>query len=130
MSTFSKVRVGAKPYLAGVAKLVLVSEAFDATSATAAALTLPPGAIIVGAGSIVGTLNQVLDTIDVGITDGGEEIVSELVAGVTTAIAPVANVAVPTGVVYVSVGATSTGAGTAQLVLEYILPDNRNGANG
>ena len=129
MSTFSKLRVGPKGVKAGVPKLVLVSAAFDATSATAATIPLPSTAIITGVGSIVGTLNQVADTIDVGTTVGGEEIKSELIAGVTTAIAPVANMALADGNVYISVGATSTGAGTAQVVIEYIIPDTLAGVN-
>lgn len=129
MSTFSKIRVGKKGYLAGTPKLILVSAAFDATSATAAILALPPTAIITGVGSIVGTLDEVADTIDVGTTDGGEDIKSELIAGVTTAIAPVANVTLADGNVYISVGATSTGTGTAQVVIEYFIPDTLAGVN-
>lgn len=131
MSTFSKLRVGPKKVLAGVPKLILVSAAFDATVAAAATIPLPPNALITGVGSIVGTLDAAADTIDIGTTDGGEDIKSELVAGVTTAIAPVAQIPLADGNVYVSVGATSTGTagGTAKVVIEYIIPDALEGVN-
>jgi len=129
-STFSNLRVGPKKVMAGVPKLIFVSTAFDATSATAATIPLPSTALITGVGSIVGTLTEAADTIDVGTTAGGEEIKSELIAGVTTAIAPVAQIALADGNVYISVGATSTGTGTAKVVIEYIIPDTLVGVNG
>ena len=131
MSTFSKFRVGPKGVVAGVPILQYTTPAFDATVAAAATIAMPSDAVICGVGSIVGTLDAVGDTIDVGTTDGGEEIKSELIAGVTTAMENLVDVPLVDGNLYVSVGATSIGTagGTAQLVIQYYIADALEGVN-
>lgn len=130
-STISNLRVGKKSKLAGVPKLTYITPAFDATVATTAEYVLPDSAVITGVGSLVGTLDAAGDTVDVGTTSGGAELVNELVAGASQAVVNIVGIPLVDGKVYVGVGATSTGTagGTAQLVIEYYLADSTFGAN-
>lgn len=130
-TTHDGMRIGKKGSLAGVPKLLLLTASFDATIAASAKFKLPSNAIIVGVGSVVGDLDQVLDTVDVGTTEGGAEIVNELVAGVSQAVTGIVGLPLVDDYVYVGVGGVSTGTagGTAKLVIEYYLEDPRVGVN-
>lgn len=135
-STFSgPIRAGKKGTRAGVSKLMLETESFDATIAASLSFKLSNLAVITGITAVKDTLDAPADTVDVGLTLGGSEIANELAAGAvagTAASIAAAGISVSTGEIFVAVGATSTGTagGTAYLMIDYYIQDLTNGVNG
>lgn len=113
MSTFSKLRVGNKPNFAGVPVLVAKVDG----SATGVVATLPKGAAVLGgvatAAAIAATVSDGTTTATVTTVTSGTSVDSDdpsTIAG--------------EGVV------TITAAAAGDLLIQYILTDSRNGANG
>ena len=112
MSTFSKVRVGAKPYLAGSAKLTLAVDA----SSTGAKGTLPPGVIVLG-----GVASE--DDCDCTVSDG------TTTANVDTTTAGSAITVDPAVIEGPGVINVTTAAAGGIIYIDYIINDAKSGAN-
>lgn len=111
-STFSNLRVGKKPFMAGVTRLTLA-----VNSATAGVVgTLPAGAVILGA---VASDNAVAATVDDGVTTAT---LTTVTAGTPVSIIPT----VIAGAGNITITASVLGS---TLYIEYILTDVANGAN-
>lgn len=109
MSTFTKLRVGSKPYLAGVTRLTLAVD-----TATAAVIgSLPAGAVILGA--ISDTTGASVVTVGATTLTGATEFLAIASDDMSEQANPEIEV--------------TTALASSKMYIEYVLVDSRNGVN-